>query len=158
MSTALPQSGELKDLLSGLLGRGVTVTPQPAPMSLSRAAVVAEYADDSAAIGASCALDLDLGAAIGAALTMLPAQRVADMTRAGILSDDVAENVFEVLNVAASLFNTHGERHLALRAMHRPPEEPSPEIVEFAVRAGTRVDLRVDVEEYGGGTWVGLMA
>ena len=151
-----PRADDLAALLSGLLGREVTVRAATGDaLALGRAAALAEYGDEGG-IAASCAVDLPLGAALGAALAMLPVQRVAEAAGAGALADDLAGNLAEMLTVAGSLFVAEDDAP-PLRAVHRPPEPPAPEVVEFAVRAGSRVEFVVDVEDYGGGAWVGLL-
>ena len=151
MSLLLPDAGDVRDLVNGLLDRGVTVTRESQPVLPGRAVhVVGSYVDDTATVRAVTMTDHLLGTVLGAALALVPPPRVEQAVTEGLVPTDLAENTREVLNVAASLFNT-GEEHLKLQATWVVPEPVTDEVVDFLRIPAQRTDLRVEVPGYGEG-------
>lgn len=149
--SGLPSATEVRTLLDGLVDRGVTAALEATPVLLGRdVRLVASYVDDTSAVRAVVLLDLELGAALGAALALVPARRVGDAVGAGAVPEDLAENTREVLNVAASLFNCD-DVHLKLRDVAVAPDPVHGPTVDFLRRPGRRADVRVDVPGYGAG-------
>ncbi|HET9419748.1 MAG TPA: hypothetical protein VFO49_01340, partial [Nocardioides sp.] len=114
----LPARIEVRDLLSGLLGRDVKLSPG-APMAPGpgEPITIATYVDDSLTVRATVACDLTLSAAVGCALALLPPTGVAAVVEANTLDNALAENVYEVLNVLAATFNVPDAPHIRLHAM-----------------------------------------
>lgn len=149
MSTALPTPESVAHLIEGLLGKAVKMKKIPGWKDAP--AAVAEYRLDTGALSAACICDLPAGSNLGAALTLLPAPRAADCIKKKEIDVDILDNVREILNVAASLFNRSGGAHIALKAVHRPAE-PLPEDVASLVATPTsRLDLELAVPGYGPG-------
>ena len=70
---------------------------------------------------------------------------------AGALTDTLAENLYEVLNIAASMFNEPGAEHLRLHEVH-PAGVPLPPVVRAqALTLGRREDVTLDIAGYGRG-------
>ena len=64
----------------------------------------------------------------------------------------VQENLYEVLNVLASLFNAEGLPHVKLHDAFYPGAAPAPSDVRaYACVLGRRLDLVVDIGGYGSG-------
>ena len=148
---ALPQAADVGQLVEGLLGRQVTTARTPQPVMRGKdVRIVGSYVDDEGAVRAVCLVDLVLGNALGAALALVPEPRVAAAVSAGKVEDDLAENTREVLNVAASLFNS-GERHLKLAGTWVEQEPVPDEVVDFLRVPGRRDDLQLDISGYGSG-------
>lgn len=153
MPTAyLPAPKEIRDLLGDLLGREVTVAPTspfaPGPYA---PATVAVYVTDQLEVAGVIACDLKLSAAAGAAIGLVPPGGAADAAASGTLPANLAENLQEVLNVAAALFNTPGAPHLRLYTMHPAGQTLPADVVARALTLGRRVDLTVEVAGYGSG-------
>lgn len=148
----LPTPQQVKDLLEGVLGREASLAPA-APFAPGPAtpASVAVYVDDALRITALIACDLAFSAYAGAALGLVPAAGAELAVTEGALSETLAENLYEVLNIAASTFNTPGHTHLRLHALH-PAGAPLPAAVRAqALTLGRREDLAVDIAGYGSG-------
>ena len=75
----------------------------------------------------------------------------AESVEAGGLTDTLRDNLYEVLNIAASLFNAPGAEHLRLYQLH-PAGLPLPPAVRAqALTLGRREDLAVEIAGYGAG-------
>lgn len=151
-ATYLPTPKEIKDLLGGLLGREVTLTPTTpmAPGSGSPKSV-AVYVDQQLVVRAIVACDLELSAYAGAALGLVPPAGAAEAVEAGGLDPTLSENLYEVLNVVSAVFNAPGAVHVRLLDLH-PAGSPIPPAVHVRlVPLGRREDLEVTVAGYGTG-------
>lgn len=69
----------------------------------------------------------------------------------GALTDVLKENLFEVLNIAASMFNAPGADHLRLHEVHAAGGPLSPQVRALAFTLGRREDFHIDIAGYGAG-------
>src|SRR5690349_20394271 len=123
--TPLPPSMVVRELIEGLLGRDVTVSPgDPVMPRAGSPAAVAVYTDAQLQMRAVMVVDLPLAAGIGAGLGLLPTGAVGEAVQAGELPDSMSENVHEVFNVAASVFNVGDSPHLTLYQVIEPGKMP----------------------------------
>ena len=152
MPVHLPQPKQLRDQLADLLGRDVTLEPAPpyAP-GPDTPASVAVYVDDSLRISALIACDLAFSAYAGAAIGLVPPGGAQAAIDDGKLTDTLSENLYEVLNIAASMFNVAGADHLRLHALHPAGPPLDPQLRISTLTLGRREDLRVEVAGYGAG-------
>ena len=119
--------------------------------------VVGSYVEDDGTLRAVALTDLGLGACLGGALALVPAPRVEEAIAAGDVPPELGENTREVLNVAASLFNS-AAAHLKLDRTWVAPEPVPEEVVDFLRRPLRRVDLSVSVPGYGDGVLALLLS
>lgn len=152
MSVHLPAPKEIKDLLTGLLGRDVTLEPCPplAPTP-SRPATVAVYVDDSLQVSALCSVDLPFSAFAGASIGLAPVSQAEACVTAGSLDETLRENLYEVLNIVASLFNVGTARHLRLYDVHHIGLPLPMDIMARALTLGRREDMALHIAGYGDG-------
>ena len=153
MATFLPTPTDLRDLLAGLLDREISLAPTtPCAPGPSTPASVAVYVDDSLRVSAMIACDLAFSAHAAAALGLVPVGGAEAAIEEGMLGETLAENLYEVLNIAASMFNAPGAEHLKLHELH-PAGPPLPPMVRAqTLTLGRREDLSVEVGGYGTGT------
>ncbi len=152
MPVHLPQPKQIRDLLADLLGRDVTLVPAtPFAPGPDTAASVAVYVDDSLRISALIACDLPLSSYMGAAIGLVPPGGAQAAVDDGRLTDVLEENLYEVLNIAASMFNVEGADHLRLHALHPAGPPLDPQLRISTLTLGRREDLRVDIAGYGAG-------
>ena len=152
MPVHLPQPKQLRDLLTDLLGRDVNLAPSaPYAPRPDDAVTIATYVDDTLTVVALVAADLPFSAHAGAAIGLVPVAGAEAAVEDGKLPDGLAENLYEVLNVGASVFNVPGADHVRLHALHPagPPRDPQLRIRTLTL--GRRADLTVDIAGYGGG-------
>jgi hypothetical protein len=152
----LPNPKDVRDLLEGLLGKDVAVAPG-GPVSLNEKPCVAVYVDPTMATTALCLVDIKLAAWCAGALALLPKGGLEDAIDEGELSEMHLEVVYEVVNVAAAMFNGGGINHSKLYKLYAPGEALPGDIAGMAA-AFNRIDLAVDVAGYGKGALSIVMA
>ena len=148
----LPAAKDVRDMLTGLVGKpvgvnpGAPVTPTPdSPVS------VAVYVDPQMAINALCVMDLGASAYTGAALALLPPGGAQDAVEEDKeLSGMLVEALHEVVNVLSALFNTPGAPHSKLHKLYAPGED-LPGDIAGSLAAFNRIDLAIEVPGYGKG-------
>lgn len=157
-STALPNEAAAKDLLSMVVGSDVGVQlADPPTLGPGSIAAVAHYVDDDGVLRALVACDLEVAVALGAALALLPRDRVDEAVAAGTVPADVAENLHEIFNVGANLFNGEDRPHLRLAGVQTGTEvtgDPARQVAD----ALDRLDLTVDLPGFGAGALAVVVA
>ena len=150
MSTrTLPAPMPVRSLFGDLVGKDVDVSPgEP----VTGTACVAVYVTDRVQMAGLALLDLPLAAYVGGALALLPAGGVADMVDDKQLSELVLENVQEVANVLAGLFNHAGASHVKLYQVHAPGDPLPADVRAAATDLVRRLDLTVAIKGYGTGS------
>jgi hypothetical protein len=109
------------------------------------------YVDDYLRITALIVCDLSLSAYAGAAIGLVPANGAEAAIEEGALTDTLRDNLYEVLNIAASLFNAPGAEHLKLHALHPAGMPLDQQLRAQALTLGRREDLSLDIAGYGSG-------
>jgi hypothetical protein len=148
----LPAPKDVRDMLAGLVGRNVTVTPgAPVTPGLDRPVAVAVYVAPDMSVNALCLMDLGAAAYTAGGLALLPPGGCQDAVEEGELSDMLVEALHEVVNVLSALFNVAGAPHSKLHKLYAPGEEVAGDLA--GMLAGfNRIDLGVDVQGYGKGS------
>lgn len=149
----LPPPKAVKDLFSDLVGKDVEVGPGHAVLvSGTSDTYIGVYSTDRQQTGAIIVMDLALAGYLGGALGLLPANQIKEAVDRRLLPQLAVDNVAEVYNIAGSIFNVPGARHLRLSTVIGP-EEPMPlDVLALANALGRRLDLDVTVTGYGQGT------
>jgi hypothetical protein len=153
MSTVvLPAAKDVKDMLSGLVGKPVAVNPGPPVTPTEKSPVsVAVYVDPGMAINALCVMDLPASAYTAGALALLPPGGCQDAVEEdGELSGLLAEALHEVVNVLSALFNIPGAPHSKLHKLYVPGEELPGDVAGLLANFN-RIDLALEVPGYGKG-------
>ncbi|MDP3890237.1 hypothetical protein [Nocardioides sp.] len=152
VTTHLPAVKELRDLLGDLLGRDVSMSPSaPLAPSPGNTATIGVYVDDSLQVRALVALDLALSAHAAAAIGLVPVSEAESAIAERTLDETLRDNLGEVLNIAASLFNVPDAPHVKLYAVHHAGDPVPHDIHARALTLGRREDLAVTMVGYGGG-------
>ena len=151
-TVALPASKDVRDMLTGLVGKPVAVNPgAPVTPAPGKPVAVAVYVDPQMAINALCVMDLGASAYTAAALALLPPGGAQDAVEEDKeLSPMLLEALHEVVNVLSALFNTPGAPHSKLNKLVADGEEIPGDVV--GMLAGfNRLDLVLEVPGYGKG-------
>jgi len=148
----LPAAKNVRDMLTGLVGKDVAVSPGgPVTPTPDQPVAVAVYVDPHMAVNALCVLDLGAAAYTGAALALLPPGGAQDAVEEdGELTGMMVEALHEVVNVLAALFNVPGAPHSKLHRLYAPGED-LPGDIEGLLATFNRLDLAVQVQGYGKG-------
>jgi hypothetical protein len=151
-AVVLPAAKDVKDMLTGLVGKPVAVTPgAPVTPTPDKPVSVAVYVDPGMAINALCVMDLAASAYTAGALALLPAGGCQDAVEEdGELSGLLVEALHEVVNVLSAMFNVPGAPHSKLHKLYAPGED-LPGDVEGMLANFNRLDVVVEVPGYGKG-------
>jgi hypothetical protein len=153
MSTVLlPAAKDVRDMLSGLVGKELAVSPgAPVTPEPNRPVTVAIYTAPDMSVNALCIMDLGASAYTAAALALLPAGGAQDAVEEDKeLSPMLLEALHEVVNVLSALFNTPGAPHSKLNKLVADGED-IPNDVAGMLAGFNRIDLTVEVPGYGKG-------
>ncbi len=153
MSTVtLPAPKDVRDMLAGLVGRNVTVSPgAPVTPTADKPVSVAVYVAPDMSINALCVMDLAASAYTAGGLALLPPGGCQDAVEEdGELSGMMVEALHEVVNIVSALFNTPGAPHSKLHKLYGPGEELPGDLAGM-LAAFNRVDLAIEIPTYGKG-------
>jgi two-component system chemotaxis response regulator CheY len=136
-------------VLEGLLRRGVTVAPTDPPRR-EVARTVARYVNAQGEDVAVCIAEIAFAAATGAALSLAPAATAAEWANAGVLTEAIAQNFYEVANVLAAVANPGGARCTLAEVMLLADFEQPPNHEELSA-SPHQVNLEATIDGYGSG-------
>ena len=151
-TVVLPAAKDVKDMLSGLVGKPVAVNPGPPVTPTEKSPVsVAVYVDPGMAINALCVMDLPASAYTAGALALLPPGGCQDAVEEdGELTSMLAEALHEVVNVLSALLNVPGAPHSKLHKLYAPGEDLPGDVAGMLANFN-RIDLAIEVPGYGKG-------
>jgi hypothetical protein len=153
MSTVLlPAAKDVRDMLSGLVGKEISVSPgAPVTPEPNRPVTVAIYTAPDMSVNALCVMDLGASAYTAAALALLPPGGAQDAVEEDKeLSPMLLEALHEVVNVLSALFNTPGAPHSKLNKLV-PDGDDIPGDIAGMLAGFNRLDLTLEVPGYGKG-------
>ena len=151
---AVPASLAVRNMLGDTLGRDVTVNVgNPLTQKDLPTATVAIYVDSYSKVVAVLGMDLKLAAFAGAALGLLPVGGAEDAIDDKELYPNLAENVGELCNILTGLLNREGAPHVKLDRVVYPGESIPNDAQAHLLALGRRIDLTVDIQRYGSGTF-----
>jgi len=148
----LPAAKDVRDMLSGLVGKEVSVSPgAPVTPEPNRPVSVAIYTAPDMSVNALCVMDLGASAYTAAALALLPPGGAQDAVEEDKeLSPLLLEALHEVVNVLSALFNTPGAPHSKLNKLV-PDGDDVPGDIAGMLAGFNRLDLAIEVPGYGKG-------
>jgi hypothetical protein len=153
MSTVLlPAAKDVRDMLSGLVGKEVSVSPgAPVTPEPNRPVTVAIFTAPDMSVNALCVMDLGASAYTAAALALLPPGGAQDAVEEDKeLTPLLLEALHEVVNVLSALFNTPGAPHSKLNKLV-PDGGDIPGDIAGMLAGFNRLDLTIEVPGYGKG-------
>jgi hypothetical protein len=148
----LPAAKDVRDMLSGLIGKEVSVSPgAPVTPEPNRPVTVAIFTAPDMSVNALCVMDLGASAYTAAALALLPPGGAQDAVEEDKeLSPMLLEALHEVVNVLSALFNTPGAPHSKLNRLVADGEDIPGDIAGMLANFN-RLDLALEVPGYGKG-------
>lgn len=149
MAATLPQPPDVASTLSDLLGKSVVVKRATAPLQPGpRVPVtVAVYGTEPDEPRILWVCNLAIGCALGAALSLIPAGVAAESARRGQMEEGLRENLHEVMNVAATVLSSSGNR-MVLQSLHVPPTPLPAGVARIVARPARRLNLELTVPGY----------
>ena len=110
-----PSLDDVVDLMHGLFALEV----KPFAKTTEAIYSIAEYANKAGEVVGYIGCDLAGGCRLGAALTQVPAGRVAEAVAEGAIPESLVENLNEVFNISVNLIvPADGSRVVFKRAVH----------------------------------------
>jgi hypothetical protein len=151
-ATHVPVPYEVRTLLEELFGRPVEVKPGPpwAPLN-GEPGTFALYVDDSLVVRALGVCDVRFSAYAGAAIGLVPPSTARTAITERSLDATLEENLYEVLNICAALYNVVGAAHMKLHQVHQVGAAVVPQVQALSAVLGRRLDLSIDIAGYGTG-------
>ena len=148
----LPAAKDVRDMLTGLVSKPVSVAPgAPVTPTADKPVSVAVYVDAGMNVNALCVMDLAASAYTGGALALLPPGGCQDAVEEdGELSGLMVEALHEVVNVLSALLNTPGAPHSKLHELYAPGDELPGDIAGMLANFN-RIDLALEIPGYGKG-------
>ena len=113
--------------------------------------ITASYLRDDGSVGAAVVSDIEVAAFAGAALALIPKGVANDCVKDGELTEMLADNFHEVLNVASAWFNGKGAPHVSLGEVTDPGGRPAQTVQAVVANHAERADFEVEVDGYGKG-------
>ena len=158
-ATHLPVAYDVRTLLEELFGRPVEVRPSApwAPLN-GEPGSFALFVDDRLVVRAIGVCDVRFSAYAGAAIGLMPPATAQEAAKERKLDATTKENLYEVLNICAALYNVDGAAHMKLHQVHHVGDEVSPQVQALSAVLGRRLDLTVGITGYGSGrlSFVGI--
>lgn len=150
-----PTAMDLERFYSDLVGRRLSMKA-PARLAVTPGSdfVAAVYRDETHAIAGVACTDVPLGAALGAALTMLPADQAKGAATTGKFPDAVWENLYEVLNITSRWFQPQTGHMVQIDPkIYRAKDLPADARAALSATK-TRFDVKAEIPGYGVGTFM----
>lgn len=107
-------AAEFGEFLTSLYGLDIEVSTSDSGTVESPGAV-ATYVDEEGAVQAQIICDLSAAVMLGAALSQIPAGGASDCIAAGEMSENISDNLHEVLNIVVNVFASHASSRVVLR-------------------------------------------
>jgi hypothetical protein len=105
-----------------MVGTEVKVSIEKDPtIDADAPAILAEFVSDEETVGALCLVDHRAAISLGGALVGIPPDAAQQAIDGYKLDDEAIDNVREVVNVMAQLFNSDFTPHVRFRELHRQP-------------------------------------
>jgi hypothetical protein len=147
----VPENLELGRQIGTLIGRIAVVKESKGRNRFEKTCHSAYYVTREDALAGFCVVDLALSGYLGGALAMIPQGTVQEEIHYGELGEDLLDAYYEVANIMAALLCADGTPHVRLLGIDdagMPFESPVLSTIKNPCR---RIDVHVDVAEYGSG-------
>lgn len=141
----------VKELLDHLVGQQTMIRPCPRMPPSVRPAISMSWIDDDDNLLYGGLCELQLGAALGAALSMRPASAVGQLIASGKIAEDLQPDCREVFNVMSRTFTDAGSVRVRLDEIVFSPAPPVESVVQLNRTAPARRDFKIAIGRHGAG-------
>lgn len=142
-----PTTKSLSALLGMIYGDDLSATETEA--STVSALRVATFINDDDRLVAACLCDREFVVYAGAALSMIPAVGAQDMIAEGSVSDTIAANFHEIMNICTRLLMSDQSAHLRLDKTLECAQQD--DLAGSLEALATRLGFEVEIPGYGKG-------
>ena len=149
--TPVPSAFEVRELFEGLLGRSVEWVGTSHKVDPIEGASVGMYVNDIGTVRALMLVDIPLTAWAGSAIALLPHYGAEKSIADGLITAAQFDNLSEIFNVAASMFNKPHTPHLRLHTCFAPRETLPADAAKWALVPASRIDGTLEIQGYGSG-------
>jgi hypothetical protein len=143
----LPGGEVVAEFLGDLYG--LTVTAADAATADVAISAVGVYVNEAGEVRGYVACDLPAAVKLGASLTQVPMGGVEDAIASGGVSENLAENLFEVLNISVNLFEGRDSARIVFDRLATDEAEVGP--LTEQLKAGDCVAYTLNIQRYGDG-------
>lgn len=149
----LPAPKLLKDVLDGLTGKPVTLTPRTRKLTSIDVVggAIALYVDDRNKTRVVVGWSLAAAAHAGCAFSLLPANQSERLVKERFLPTEIVEAVHELSNVLAGALHEDNNPHVRLSDLYHPAAMAPTEIGKLLYEHYERMDFDIEVPGYGTG-------
>ena len=147
----VPENLELGQQIGTLVGRAATVNEIEGRNRFEKSCHVAYYVTREDELAGFCVVDLPLAAYLGAALAMIPSETAKEEIEADELGEDLLDAYYEVANIMAALLCADGSPHVRLIGIDEAGMPFEPAVLATIKDPCRRIDIQLDVSEYGSG-------
>ncbi len=113
--------------------------------------VISTYSDIEGNLRFAIQCELALANSLGAALTMIPAGGAEDATSEGVVPDNIADNVREILNICSTVFADFHEQRIVLDQMITPGQQLDEELANRIGDAKPLCQMKYQINGYQSG-------
>lgn len=149
----LPDPETLNQLFGDLLDLKTEVFKgKPVPLKAGDdPVVVASYITGEEKVKCLCLCDISAANRMGSALTMIPVDIANKSINDHTISDDIIDNIREIMNIVTTFLNVPELPHFKLKEVLSSKQELPEEITALAGDPGLRLDLEINLQNYGQG-------
>lgn len=153
MSTyTVPSTSDTEETLSMLFGDDTFIkTGKALDVKAGNGNFIAVYVNDDNSPVATSICDVSFAAFAGSSLSMIPAGGAKDAVKSKDLSDDMLNNLNEVMNIIGSLLMDKDTPHLRLETIYKDAGEVPENALAMASAPAGQVSYEVDIPRYGKG-------
>lgn len=149
VALALPTELSVRNVMSDVLDRDVSVSHANGPALEDGAGLLAVYRDDEQQVRAVAGWSVPLVIAAGASLGLVPPGFAAELVAERLVRKDLLDNVLEMCNVLVAAFGRGEDTpHLRFAGHHHPASGADADIRELANRHSNRLDLLIGIAGY----------
>lgn len=141
----------IAEMLEMLIGKAVQLKEVP-PFRIARdPAYIATYNTQEGVLSGLFLCDLPFAAATGGALSLVPVPEVQASIKNKALSETLAANFHEIVNICSRLYTTPRTPRVILDKVFTYPCRLERDLVQYMAKPEIRVDLHAKIPGYGEG-------
>lgn len=151
MQTTQITPESLTSIVGGLFETDAVFVAEDSVVAIDNPRIVATYNDANGALRYAAVVELALANTLGASLTMIPPGGAEDATASGEVPSNIAENLYEVMNIASAVFTEFHHERIVLDKLLLPSDEMDAEIQAKVDPGECLLQASYEIPRYQGG-------